>query len=44
MAEFLIILFVVGAFLGVFYAVCVVRDRKLLRDAAETEQKDRKAA
>ena len=44
MAEFLIILLVVGAFLGVFYLVTVVRDRKLLRDDPEEKTHDRKAA
>ena len=44
MAEFSIILLVVGAFLGVFYLVTVVRDRKLLRDNPEEKPPDRKAA
>jgi len=44
MAEFLIILVVVGAFLGVFYLVTVVRNRSLLRDEQEEEPHDRKAA
>jgi len=44
MAEFLIILLVVGAFFGVFYLVSVVRDRRLQRDEQEEEPHDRKAA
>jgi uncharacterized membrane protein YqjE len=44
MAEFLIILLVVGAFLGIFYLVSVIRDRRLLRDEQEEEPHDRKAA
>jgi len=44
MPEFLIILLVVGAFLGVFYVVSVVRDRRLLRDEHEEEPPNRKAA
>jgi len=44
MAEFLIILFVVGAFLAVFFLVAVVRNRKLLRDEREEKPQDRKAA
>jgi hypothetical protein len=44
MPEFLIILLVVGAFLGVFYLTSVVQNRKLLRHDSEQEQKHRKAA
>jgi len=44
MAEFLIVLVVVGAFLGVFYLVSVVRDRRLLRDEQEEKPHARKAA
>ena len=44
MPEFLIVLLVVGAFLGVFHLVTVMRDRKLLREDVEEKQKDRKAA
>lgn len=44
MPEFLIILFVVGAFLGVFLLVSVVRERKLLRNEREDRPHDRKAA
>jgi hypothetical protein len=44
MAEFLIIVLVVGAFLGVFFVVSVVRNRKLLRDDPEEEPHDSKAA
>lgn len=44
MAEFLIVLVVVGAFLGVFYLVSVVRDRRLLRGEQEEEPHERKAA
>jgi len=44
MPEFLIILLVVGAFLGVFYLTSVVQNRKLRRHDLEQEQKNRKAA
>jgi len=44
MPEFLIILLVVGVFLGVFHGVMVVRNRKLLREDVEEVQKHRKAA
>ena len=44
MPEFFIILSVVGAFLGVFFLVSVVRDRKLLRNEREEKPDDRKAA
>jgi len=44
MPEFLIILLVVGAFLGVFYLVSVMRDRTLLRKEGEEKPHDRKAA
>lgn len=44
MAEFLIILLVVGAFLGIFFAVSRMRDRELTRDEREETEHDRKAA
>jgi len=44
MPEFLIILLVVGAFLGAFYLTSVVQNRKLLRHDSAQEQKHRKAA
>ena len=44
MPEFLITICVVGAFLGVFFLVSVVRDRKLLRNQPEEKPHERKAA
>jgi hypothetical protein len=44
MPEFLIILLVVGAFLGVFYLVSIRRDRRLLRNEGEEKPHDRRAA
>ena len=44
MAEFLTILLVVGAFLGVFALVSFLRDRKLQRSDEEEKPHDRKAA
>jgi hypothetical protein len=45
MPEFLIILLVVGAFLGAFFLVSVVRaKRELLRNERQEKPQDRKAA
>ncbi len=44
MPEFLIILLVIGVFLGVFLLVSVVRERKLLRNEREEKPHDTKAA
>lgn len=44
MPEFLIILFVVGAFFGVFFLVFVVRERELLRNERDEKPHHRKAA
>ena len=44
MPEILVILLVVGVFLGVFFLVSVVRERELLRDEGEEKPHDRKAA
>jgi len=44
MPEFFIVLAVVGVFLGVFFLVSVVRNRRLLREDQEEKQPDRKAA
>jgi len=44
MPEFLIILLVVGGFLGVFFFVSLVRERRLLRDKREEGPHSRKAA
>ena len=44
MPEFLIILLVVGTFLGVFYFVSIVRDRRLLRHKVEEKPQGKKAA
>jgi hypothetical protein len=44
MPEFLMILLVVGAFLGVFYLASIRRDRRLLRKEGEEKPHDRKAA
>jgi len=45
MAEFLIILLVVGVFLGVFFLVCVVRERReLTGNEPEESPHVRKAA
>ena len=44
MPEFLIILMVVGAFLGVFFLVSVARDRELLRNEPDEKPHDKKAA
>ena len=45
MAEFLIILLVVGVFLGVFFLVCVAREkRELMRNEPEERPHRRKAA
>jgi len=44
MPEFFIVLAVVGVFLGVFFLVSVVRNRRLLRDDPEEKRQDRKAA
>jgi F0F1-type ATP synthase assembly protein I len=45
MPEFLIILLVVGVFLGVFFLVSIVREkRELTRDEPEEKPQDRKAA
>ena len=44
MPEFFILLLVMGVFLGVFFLVSVVRNRRLLRDDPEEKHQDRKAA
>jgi len=44
MPEILVILLVVGVFLGVFFLVSVVRERQLSRDEREEKPHDRKAA
>lgn len=44
MPEFLIILLVVGAFLGVFFWVSVVRERQLLRKEGSENPDGKKAA
>jgi hypothetical protein len=44
MSEFLTILLVVGAFVGLFWLVCFLRDRKLLRADEQEKPRDRKAA
>jgi hypothetical protein len=46
MPEFLIILFVVGTFLGVFFLVSATRDRELLRKDKDREENphDKRAA
>ena len=44
MPEFFIVLLVMGVFLGVFFLVSVVRNRRLLRDEPEEKRQDRKAA
>ena len=45
MPEFLIILLVVGVFLGVFFWVSVVREkRELMRNEPEERPPDKKAA
>jgi hypothetical protein len=44
MPEFLIILLVVGTFLGVFFLVSVERDRRLLRNQPGEKPNEKKAA
>ena len=44
MPELFIVLLVMGVFLGVFFLVSVVRNRRLLRDDPEEKRQDRKAA
>jgi len=44
MAEFLIILLVVGVFLGTFYLISSSRNRRLLREEAEEEARNKRAA
>jgi len=44
MPEFLIVLLVVGVFLGVFFLVSIVCERELLRAEREERPHNRKAA
>jgi hypothetical protein len=44
MPEFLTILLVVGAFVGLFWLVSFLRNRKLLRADQQEKPHDRKAA
>lgn len=44
MSEFFIVLLVMGVFLGVFFLVSVMRNRKLSRDDPKEKWQDTKAA